>query len=274
MSFADWPTPRRTRHYWPSDTTSTVANGENDVADKPEKPMTETKPETLYERIRKNDESAVPEFREFLRKNPKVVDHYAHKSEELLLKNLSGEDGKAGELMFREALTANLESLRAELAGAQPSAIERLLVERVVACWLQVYEADLATGLSGGAIAVQQAVYNLSRQDRAHRRFLSAVKTLATVRRLALPTLVAISVTGTVEKTEAEPALMSRPWRLGDGDSEFAPVGLWGGSCRAIPQMRIDGVENTMSESPPRRGPSWPVEPEISAEPKQRRDSR
>jgi hypothetical protein len=55
--------------------------------------------------------------------------------------------------------------------------------------------------------------YYQRRQDRAHRRFLSAVKTLATVRRLALPTLVAVSVTGRVAR-EVEPALESRPLRL------------------------------------------------------------
>jgi len=55
--------------------------------------------------------------------------------------------------------------------------------------------------------------YNQRRQDRAHRRFLSAIRTLATVRRLALPTLVAVNVTGMVAR-EAEPALESRPLRL------------------------------------------------------------
>jgi hypothetical protein len=59
-----------------------------------------------------------------------------------------------------------------------------------------------------------QSNYNQRRQDRAHRRFLSAVKTLATVRRLAFPTLAAVNVTGTVETREAKPALESRPWRL------------------------------------------------------------
>jgi len=35
----------------------------------------------------------------------------------------------------------------------------------------------------------QMADYHLRRQDRAHRRFLTAMKTLATVRKLGLPVL-------------------------------------------------------------------------------------
>jgi len=38
---------------------------------------------------------------------------------------------------------------------------------------------------------------------------------------------------------------------IGDGDSEFAPVGPWGGSCRATTRMRLDDIENPVSDGFP-----------------------
>jgi len=41
------------------------------------------------------------------------------------------------------------DAMRTELAGPRPSPIERLLVQRVVACWLQVYHADAMAAQAG-----------------------------------------------------------------------------------------------------------------------------
>jgi hypothetical protein len=79
--------------------------------------------------------------------------------------------------------------MRTELSGPNPTPVERLLVERIVTCWLQLQDADLcftqATDLS-----LRQGDYHQRRIDRAHNRFLTAVKALATVRRLAVPVLI------------------------------------------------------------------------------------
>lgn len=178
--------------------------------------MTETdRREEIVRRVTKNDENAVPEFRELLKQVPTLIDivgSLAEIAERTLVKAITG-----GQLFFSETLTAKLDAMRAELAGPQPSPIERLLVERVVACWLQVYHADAqAAEFTEGTFT--EGNYMQRRQNRAHRRFLSAVKTLATVRRLAVPTLVAVNLTGTVETKETKPPATSRPWRL--------PVGM------------------------------------------------
>jgi hypothetical protein len=39
--------------------------------------------------------------------------------------------------------------------------------------------------------------------------------------------------------------------QIGDDGSEFAPVVLLGGSFRATPRMRLDGVENPISDGFP-----------------------
>jgi hypothetical protein len=86
----------------------------------------------------------------------------------------------------RVAVALQMDRLRAELAGPYPSPIERLLADRCVLCWyhvqmLEMCEAKQAT-LSGSRRVVDQL-------DRAHRRYLQALKALAQVRKLALPTV-------------------------------------------------------------------------------------
>lgn len=79
--------------------------------------------------------------------------------------------------------------MRGELAGPNPTPLESLLVGRVVACWLQVQDADLRYVQGQKECNIAQGEYNQRRQDRAHKRYLSAIRTLARVRKLALPVL-------------------------------------------------------------------------------------
>ncbi|MGM0490291.1 MAG: hypothetical protein ACQESR_26490, partial [Planctomycetota bacterium] len=106
------------------------------------------------------------------------------KVEDSISKSMAGRDN----LAFREGLKRKLAALRAELEGPNPTPTEKLLVDRGVACWLQVQDADVRYAQAGNA-SYQQANYHLKRQDRAHPRFLSAMKTLATVRKMGLPVL-------------------------------------------------------------------------------------
>jgi hypothetical protein len=89
---------------------------------------------------------------------------------------------------LKEALPRKLQRLREELAGPNPTPIERLLVERVVACWLQVQDADIRYAQAEDLSRASYDYYQ-RRMDRCHKRYLSAIKTLATVRKLALPVL-------------------------------------------------------------------------------------
>jgi hypothetical protein len=74
--------------------------------------------------------------------------------------------------------------MREEIAGENPSALERLLAERIALCWLQLqyYEAIYAQNLSTFTIA--QGEHHQRRIDKAHRRYLSAMRTLAQIRKL------------------------------------------------------------------------------------------
>jgi hypothetical protein len=90
-------------------------------------------------------------------------------------------------LCKREAIARQLAQVRAELAGQNPPGTEAVLVERAVVCWLAACEADLVC-LRAEASGIDSVVeYYERRRDRAHRRFLSAVRALAVVHRLAVP---------------------------------------------------------------------------------------
>jgi hypothetical protein len=94
-----------------------------------------------------------------------------------------------GNLLAREAIQRKIDSVRAELEGPNPTPIERLLAERASLCWhiANWYESGFIESI--GDMTIGQADYQQRRLDRAHRRFLSAVETLARVRKLAVPML-------------------------------------------------------------------------------------
>jgi hypothetical protein len=147
-------------------------------------------------RAENGDQTALNELRKTLADFPWLISalggDLAMQAEAMLVGKISKQP------TVREALSANMNALRTELAGEKPNPIERLLVERVIACWLQVAYADSRiAGLE--QCSIQEGDYFQRQQDRAHRRYLSALKMLAVVRRLALPIRVDLNVAGRVE---------------------------------------------------------------------------
>jgi hypothetical protein len=136
----------------------------------------------LLKQTEKGDEKAVPAIREILDVAPDLAWHSRNvgkMAERLLINEMTGEDVLAKEMMKHQ-----LESMRSEIAGEDPSALELLLAERIVATWLQVqlFESLYATGLGKHTLA--QSNYYQKRLDRAHRNHLSAIRTLAHIRKM------------------------------------------------------------------------------------------
>ena len=77
-----------------------------------------------------------------------------------------------------EAAEATMDQLRTELEGANPTPMERLLAERAIFCWFTVNIYEMIFNESKD-LTTRQAELHLRRIDSAHRRFLSAVATLA-----------------------------------------------------------------------------------------------
>jgi hypothetical protein len=97
--------------------------------------------------------------------------------------------GKAGETTrpCRDAMQAALKAVRMEVAGPNPTPLERLLAERVGLCWQRTTFLDAllssASQMPGGVN--HRTVDLIDRQlSRSQRRLVEAVKALADVRRV------------------------------------------------------------------------------------------
>ena len=100
---------------------------------------------------------------------------------ELIMSDLSSDENQI------EAFRRKARKMTEELRGRNPTPIEKLLVERIVTCDFDVACSDIEArnhcDYDDGATA---AFYD-RRRNRAHKRLISALKALATIRRLALP---------------------------------------------------------------------------------------
>lgn len=97
-------------------------------------------------------------------------------------------DQEASKLCVREKMIR----MRNELGWQDSSEMERLLIERVVVTWLSLYRSELAYAQSTENLSVRQHDYLERRIEKAQRKHLAAIKMLATVRKMALPVLVAV----------------------------------------------------------------------------------
>ena len=130
------------------------------------------------------DRDAALEIRKILDGAPDLAWRFVNGPGKMAESALLGEITKDGDLATKELLKHQLHSMRIEVAGEDPSPLERLLAERVVATWLEVqlFAGLYAMGMKGGTLS--QDEHRQKRLDRAHRRHLSAVKTLAQIRKM------------------------------------------------------------------------------------------
>ena len=145
---------------------------------------------SLSKRVEAGEKGARQELKEaLLDSSPEVVaraSDVGRKSLHLLAGQLA-----AGNPLTESALSARLDLMRAEIGGPNPSPLESLLVEKIVAVWmvaelLEVYmAAQLWTGQDRKHRVPASALKPfISWQEQAHRRLLSAIKALAQVRKL------------------------------------------------------------------------------------------
>jgi hypothetical protein len=166
-------------------------------ADLNEKAITSKLPtlQALVARAQAGDRSVLPELQAALDHNPEIwrqVGDLALQAQASWLALLAGQD-----LLLHESVYRKLESLRAELSGTDPSPLEKLLVERVLACWLQTCFADATYAQARGPQATQAVLRELQhRQESSQRRLLDAIKKLALVRKLLRPAVSPLQLVG------------------------------------------------------------------------------
>lgn len=153
----------------------------------------------LLERARDGDVSTRFEVRELLQGEMGERVAQYEMSAMMVMTLVHGASPKS--VLQQEILAREIERTAAELAGPDPSPLERLLAHRVAVCRFVLDQAEFsrASSLAEGA-SLPTLEFQQERVDSAQRRFLQAVKMLATVRRLALPgPRVAVNVSQTVK---------------------------------------------------------------------------
>jgi hypothetical protein len=140
----------------------------------------------LADRAQRGDKTTLPALAELL-KDPALVDalggDLARQAQLTLIDKFSGKN-----LLLKESLTRKLGLLRSELAGTSPTPLERLLVERVVTCWLHLHHIEQIYAQKE-SMSLELGTYYQRSLTAAQNRYLAAIKTLAVVRKLAVPVL-------------------------------------------------------------------------------------
>jgi hypothetical protein len=109
----------------------------------------------------------------------------ARRAERMLVKTIS-----AGKPLMEEALQERMHQMRSEIAGENPTPLEVLLTERVVAGWLlvEVLEGLIAAQYQRDVTAHRVPPAHVIQQSRilesATRRYLASIRELARVRKL------------------------------------------------------------------------------------------
>ena len=159
----------------------------------------------LVQRAQQGDLSVLPLLRDALVADPAVWQQYgdlAAQAQEAWLQLLPGTDH-----LLAESVRLKLGALRHELGAEGASPLEKLLIERIVACWLQTHYADALYAQARGpqsTASVRQEL--MKRQESSQRRYLAAIKQLALVRKLLKPALSPLQLAlGTVSEDATVP---------------------------------------------------------------------
>src|SRR5262245_50727317 len=159
----------------------------------------------LVQRAQQGDLTVLPLLREALEADPSLWQEYgdlAAQAQEAWLQLLAGTD-----YLLAESVRLKLGALRRELGTEGASPLEKLLIERVVACWLQTHYADALYAQAKGPHSTPSVRQELmKRQDSSQRRYLAAIKQLALVRKLLKPALSPLQLAlGTVSEDATAP---------------------------------------------------------------------
>ncbi len=177
--------------FWPVTIGTIAENGGVNVGRKRQQTTALTKKdgekiEKLFRRAEQGDDEALAFMREWFDDTPSACDKIgdlARRAEDSLVKVYTKNP------VIQEALHSKLDALRREIGGPDPSPLEDLLAQRIAACWLQLHhiESIYALNVANNGFSGRWSESMQRSIGRAHRRYLSAIKTLVQVRRLLGP---------------------------------------------------------------------------------------
>jgi len=172
----------------------------------------------LLQRARQGDEDVLPELRDWLERSAvwRRFGDLGHQAREAWLRLIAGND-----LVLRESLIRKLNELRGELTPGEPTPIERLLIDRILANWLRLHFAEIAATRAMNRSKL--AEFWDRRQSRAERAYLASLGALTTLRKFLSAVTVPAATTAqhhdsnsTLEGPIVDPTHSGPPLRLVD----------------------------------------------------------
>jgi hypothetical protein len=143
-------------------------------------------------RAQDGDEEAIALMENSLEQIPSIARKFG--SLNLLVDQGFTERASGNDPVKKKSITMTLKQMREELAGPNPSPLETLGAERVVSCWLQLHYAELLYECNLPKMVLTEDDYYQKRLDRLHKRYLSAMRSLAQVRKLLKPKVAQINI--------------------------------------------------------------------------------
>jgi hypothetical protein len=150
--------------------------------------------ERLFYRASRGDKTCREEVRALLDcpdRGPCLIDgvgSMANMVRVSLVEQIAGKD-----IFLQEALPLRLEHMHNAIAGPDPSPLEALLAETIVIDWLYLYRhQSLVTRIQG--VQLDHLDFLGKMVDKAHRRFMKSIETMARIRRCAIPNLSAVFI--------------------------------------------------------------------------------
>jgi hypothetical protein len=138
----------------------------------------------LVDRTSAGDATAMPALQKALHEHSEYfqgVENLAQLSEAAWLNQIAGTN-----LFLKATTLKELQSIRSDLLGPNPTRAERLLAERVTTCWLQTQYVDMV--VLSNHDSSQQICNELSkRQESAHRRLINSIKQLTQLQKALRP---------------------------------------------------------------------------------------
>jgi hypothetical protein len=140
----------------------------------------------LVEQANRGEESAMPNLVRMLDAVPALAQQLGDMTS--ITRGVGAADG-GDQLAMAEAIRLESETLWAELAQSTDGPLERLLIDRLVTCPLHLEYAEAAYARQVHGQDVEWTDAYQRRIDRTQRRYLQSIRTLAQIRRLAVPAI-------------------------------------------------------------------------------------
>jgi hypothetical protein len=143
-------------------------------------------------RAQEGDEEALSKIEEIIKQTPSFARHFSDlndRAERGYIEGVAGSDP-----LTQKSLPVRLEDMRSDLAGPNPSSLEQLCAERITSCWLQLQYADLLYVQNLPKLSLAEDEHYQKRLDRLQKRYLSAIRSLAQVRKLLKPRVTQINI--------------------------------------------------------------------------------